>query len=932
MDDSESPSPLEEPLLSRRMTELPRKHRSSKDREKILLGGSSRELARLLVYQERDAKDLRKMLSSVTEQLKGETRRADAAEDKAREAALRFKGANEDRILAQQEAARAKEALGLYKLQLATAQKEIHRAQELLDSLEAQRLEAEESAARARSMARKLKEEKLAQLAREEGRRLGMEEGLARGQNIGYEEGRAEGYARGQDAAMRMRPYVEDVEDAAQTPSDEQRGDVRQPSRSSGSSSRGYEQERLSNYSQPLRRTTPAPTVVTTDPPFPQNPHVNPPHDNEIHPIPVHMLNASPSHPYVEIPPDGWIPMQDGDSRIRIPPPHELGPPPPTPSPPPSVVLLGTADTADAKPVMIPPPIDHAEFAVSDTESIAEPPHRRPRHARRRSSESQSTTMSQFELLGPPVAPNGRSALRERPVVLSAIAEERERTSSASSPVPRPGESYQSPYLQSSNSSFYMPQGPSPQTQTQSVDTTPIRLFSHNQNIYTRPRSPDSSSDSAQNARPMSRLRSQSSLRPPSQASDRRQSLNSEYRITVEPPSRPESNHSGIVPMTPNLLSAGDADRPLPTLPEDNAAGTGVNAQQSFGQPVIPSLSSQSASAEVLEDQLPPGFVPNSRPVPPSTFTPQPSMPPPLPPSLRLTSQDMYVKSISPAGVPLPPSSYGGTLTPSIIPNMAPGAFFASEPVVIPHLPGTSPAPNAQPVRRYSRSALRDSSSSESDAVSSGISSSMNTLTTPPDRRKKLPKQAGPTYAVAPVPPNIIYPVPTPRLVPSSLSGAAMVPLPPSAAGSVSSGAARVPLPASAAGSVMSPSSSQSHLYSRTPYSHSNLGLDGGRTSGRMNTPLSPVMGSARADPTPLPIPMPFPSPLQQAQQRLSPHDLGNDPTDDFMNAPIPMPEPIVIPSEQLSRVSPMSSFISLAPSNATSKGAKKTKKKVKGR
>lgn len=61
---------------------------------------------------------------------------------------------------------------------------------------------------------------------------------------------------------------------------------------------------------------------------------------------------------------------------------------------------------------------------------------RRPRHRRRNSDESQSTTMSQFEILGPPsTIPTHRSTARERAPVLSAIQEERERSSSVSSPV-----------------------------------------------------------------------------------------------------------------------------------------------------------------------------------------------------------------------------------------------------------------------------------------------------------------------------------------------------------------------------------------------------------------------------------------------------------------------------------------------------------------
>lgn len=93
-------------------------------------------------------------------------------------------------VTAQQVAAWRQEKLRLYKLQLDDAQKEILRAQDILGVIEAQRDDAEAAAADARSKARKLNEERLIELAREEGRRLGYEEGIRRGRNTGYREGR----------------------------------------------------------------------------------------------------------------------------------------------------------------------------------------------------------------------------------------------------------------------------------------------------------------------------------------------------------------------------------------------------------------------------------------------------------------------------------------------------------------------------------------------------------------------------------------------------------------------------------------------------------------------------------------------------------------------------------------------------------------------
>ena len=389
-----------------------------------------------MVYQERETKDLRKMLASVSEQLKAETQRADEAEIRAREAALRFKSMHDAKVQAQQDAERHKQTLELYKLQLENAQREINKAQQIIDTLEAQRIEAEEVAARARTTARKLKEEKLATLAREEGRREGYEEGLAQGRSLGFEEGRAEGYARGRAAAARsVRRYADEM---VETPVDEQSVVDEPVPRQAGSSSSHSSSSPRPRYMRsrslregspgPVRASSPGPSRTMTPRPMP----AEPPKDPEIHPIPVN-FSQSPGHPPVDFPPDNYIPKMDDDGRIRLPPQHEMGPPPPTPSPPPAQALHNVNPPPNERPIMVPPPVAESMGTAmsSDSDASTTAPVR-PRHRRRRSTESESTTMSQFELLGPPTAPSARN--RERPHVLSAIAEERERSSSMSSP------------------------------------------------------------------------------------------------------------------------------------------------------------------------------------------------------------------------------------------------------------------------------------------------------------------------------------------------------------------------------------------------------------------------------------------------------------------------------------------------------------------
>ena len=385
-----------------------------------------RDIAHVLVKRERETADLKRAMYTLSEQLKAERQRADAAEAKTREVLNHFKNTNELKIAAEQDAARANEGLRLYKLQYENAQEEIRRAQKLIDSLEAQRLDAEEAAAKARTTARKLKEEKVIMQAREEGRRQGIEEGMAQGRAMGYEEGRTAGYEHGRAAAEEefMSAPVTEMGYATPRAREYVPPEVSRPSTSEDS----LPQPVMPDYTQPMDTTEPLPPPVTTPARIPTPSETIPVEEPvpELRPISIRNTMFSPSHPAVDIPPEGWIPTLDGDNRIRLPPPHEMAPPPPT-SPEPLSAVLNNVKNIPEEPVMIPPPSNSAAEASS----------RKAKHRRRNSTDSHSTTMSQFEILGPPT-PAGtmpRSVTRDRPNVLSAIAEERERTSSASSPV-----------------------------------------------------------------------------------------------------------------------------------------------------------------------------------------------------------------------------------------------------------------------------------------------------------------------------------------------------------------------------------------------------------------------------------------------------------------------------------------------------------------
>ena len=116
---STPPPSLPKPPSRRRIASSENRHsssepltspdRRSKRRSKDAIAGSIKDLARLLGYQEREVKELQRMLYTVTEQLKNEKQRADSADRKALEAAHRFRSADNARIISEQNATRTNE-------------------------------------------------------------------------------------------------------------------------------------------------------------------------------------------------------------------------------------------------------------------------------------------------------------------------------------------------------------------------------------------------------------------------------------------------------------------------------------------------------------------------------------------------------------------------------------------------------------------------------------------------------------------------------------------------------------------------------------------------------------------------------------------------------------------------------------------------------
>ncbi|KAH0830134.1 hypothetical protein J3R83DRAFT_1481 [Lanmaoa asiatica] len=291
---------------------------------------SSSHLLARLVSREEEVREINAALAVTSERLEAESSRANAAERRALDYFHRLRIATENRERAEQESARLREELKLYKLQLENAQKEIFRAQDIIDQVASQRNEAEAEAARARTKARKLQEEKLVMFAREEGRRMGYKEGLSIGRRIGYDEGRGRWVTGPSDQlpyhplSLEGRNDDDNVREHEEDTTDEERDDPR--SRIQLRSVASIRQQPMRSDSAPLirspetaRHVSPLPIPSRINPVrarTPSHEHRTPssPHESDepetIHPIPIRPSPIIPARP-VNAHPDGWIPRVD---------------------------------------------------------------------------------------------------------------------------------------------------------------------------------------------------------------------------------------------------------------------------------------------------------------------------------------------------------------------------------------------------------------------------------------------------------------------------------------------------------------------------------------------------------------------------------------------------------------------------------------------
>ncbi|EIW86872.1 hypothetical protein CONPUDRAFT_161505 [Coniophora puteana RWD-64-598 SS2] len=192
------------------------------ERERAHSGTTKGDLLRLLIAEEYESRQTRKVLYTVFDRLDAESRRASEAEKQTSQVFDTIRRLREDLSRTQADAATAKEELKLYQLQLRNAQEEINKAQEVVKTLERQRDDAEDAAARGRAAVRRLNEARLVEQAREEGHKLGFEEGLRRGRHVGYNEGvdngREEMREHAEQALDRMVQEQGEVQSGERTP------------------------------------------------------------------------------------------------------------------------------------------------------------------------------------------------------------------------------------------------------------------------------------------------------------------------------------------------------------------------------------------------------------------------------------------------------------------------------------------------------------------------------------------------------------------------------------------------------------------------------------------------------------------------------------------------------------------------------------------
>ncbi|KAJ7490789.1 hypothetical protein FB451DRAFT_1513783 [Mycena latifolia] len=293
------------------------------------------------------------LLVVAAERLGQETNRANALDLRCAEVLAHLRTIVEDRDQLRRSLAKVTEELSLYKLQLDVAQNEIFRAQKIVEGVDKARVDAEEQAAKDRTIARQLVSERAVWVAREEGRNEGFQEGLRQGRRWAFEAARqpAEEYTDDGDEEADEEPYEPP---ARRSPPSNRRGwsSVRSILPDAASyistqpvhtvtpppSSDAPSLESRQPAPQPRPPATPrpppaqyeerSPSSIRPSRPLPRAP-ARSPEPIEVRPDRSNSRARTPSvsQPPVALPPDGFIPTVGPDSVITLPPPHELSRP-----------------------------------------------------------------------------------------------------------------------------------------------------------------------------------------------------------------------------------------------------------------------------------------------------------------------------------------------------------------------------------------------------------------------------------------------------------------------------------------------------------------------------------------------------------------------------------------------------------------------------
>lgn len=312
---------------SRRNSKVPERFR--KERERLHSERTTKQLIRLLVHEEYEARESHRLLRVAFERLESEAQRVNETEGRVLEIAQRFNAVNDARLHAQAEVSKLTAELGMYKLQLDNAQEEIFKAQKVLRKVEDERDDAAAEATEARDAARKYREQHIVHVAREEGRKMGYLQGIRHAQM---------GYVGTKTIEFPERGYTTEAISNRKLLMDEPFDDTIQDV--FGDEEESVTDDDISTVPRrPLymSRRTAHGVGVTSNPPRQSQAashHVNLGSDrptawagrsptNDSFPRPVHNGYPAP-HPDSQIPPDGWIPRSEDGSHIAIPPPHEF--------------------------------------------------------------------------------------------------------------------------------------------------------------------------------------------------------------------------------------------------------------------------------------------------------------------------------------------------------------------------------------------------------------------------------------------------------------------------------------------------------------------------------------------------------------------------------------------------------------------------------